>query len=926
MEFERFAAFSSTNQEELLAVNQEFEEAIQNPEFIEALFSYIEPASSNPTSLKIILFAIKRMILRKWTQDTVFWEFEAQTQIFNHLLQLILQLPVEYRDLIQDCFARMVTDSDYGIIELIPQIVEDLGQRTDLSEIYCELQILQRWAQKCYFQPLTDEQKAQYEASIEELNASIVQAFIPISQAISEDLNQSFALKILRSIAKALSFFSRKSAAMFTDESFDSLLELFIEALKIESQDINVFKLKRTITNLFIQLTNSFLGEIEDDDEEGGEPPEAFDAVPVGATPAAQPKTEQEQVRGQYGVHYRDDILPSLVEAINFIIEHDTDDTLLAQTFYLLSLLLFHSIITTEEVNEEFISNVLLPAARLNQENIRDSVLNPTAYVGWNMQYTTNIITRRRACANIVKALVKKYSLLDELYDLLLAPTVDPIDFEGRIYLMAGFLKFTNSNQGAMIEPDVIDMLAEAMKLDTQPPYIIASILMLMRYALPSMDPELGVRLAFQCILNSDSAIVLIIAAKLLTFCTEDPVEIPDVQEQIPNVLRKLLDCSTEINAPSLRRAVFSTLKLGGEQSLTLLHEVIVQMLAFCDEEPQVNSETGKLVEDTSALIASITSVAAMMNAAKEPVEVFVQTAMEIVLPKITQYFTTHPQTNLYDEILYLLSIIFINLPGPIDAAYTMASQILQIIIQDEALISHTEQISVTFCPLIIKQGDGAEAERTAFNDVCFQACANMLQYCDAHEESTANDRAYALLMAGCLIQTCGDPALVFVQAAKEGIVAADENEAVLFSASVLVLAAAYACNLEETNSKLDPESIEHIATSINTNVLPTYKEFKLGFVLELFLCRAGRKGSYRAAVELLPALANLKAEDELESQLTPAQQQQNLEQLSLILPFDLPIYSIDEFQLFDQLTNETGLYNALAAKQKKTVKKYFQM
>ena len=903
MELEHFLLFASENEEERAQANQEFNESIEDPDFIQALFGYIESAASNETLLKLVLLATKRVIIRQWSQDNTFWDYDAQVAIFQRIVELSLALPPALRDVLQDCFLRMVTESDYNIIELIAPLCEELASKTEAHDIYTILRIFQDWASKCFYQPLTDEQKEQYEGPIEELNTAIVQAFITVTQTISQDLNVPYALKILRTITKSISYFSRKSVAMFSDESIDGIIEVMIQALQLESKEAEVVKLKRSIVNLFIQLSKSFLGEIpENDEEEEAE------------------KTESEEVRSAYAVHYKDEILPSLVEAVTFVLSHDDDNTLLARTLFLLSILLFHAIITTEEVNEEFITGVLMPAARLTQENLEEIESNPTGYFGWNLAYSSSVITRRRACANIVKALVKKYEVLDELYDLLLAPTVDPIDFEGRIYLMTAFIKFTLSKYGPMIESEVVDALCEeAAKTDTQQPFVIASLLMLMRYTLPYSDPDKGAQLAAHCILNSDNAAVIIAASKLLRYSVEESETAPEITESVPDVLRKLLSVSSEILSVPVRNSVLSVMKVGGESSIPLAKEVIGEMLQFCDEEPVVNSETGKVEEDTSTISASITSVASILGALKEHQEVLVEIAAE-VLPRIAQYFTTRPQTLVYDEILYLLSVIFTNLEAPVDFAYGISAQFLEIIANDEILLSHTEQISCTFCPLIVKPGDGAEAERVAFNDQCILACTNMIHYCDEHPESTSSDKAYALLMASCLIQWCGEPGLIFTQNAIEGIVSADEP--ILFSAAIHVITAAFMCNAEDTMSKLNPSVIEHIATSINAKNLPTYKEFKLGFALQLMLCRAGRKPSYRGAVELLNKLAQLKTEDEIETD-DPAF---NSSQASLILPFELPIYSLDEFQLFNEVTNETGLYNALSSGNKKIVKKYFQM
>ena len=139
-----------------------------------------------------------------------------------------------------------------------------------------------------------------------------------------------------------------------------------------------------------------FLGEIIDDNE-AGESPESYATVPVSWSPASAPIITQKQpsetdaIKAQYSVHYRNDIIPSLLEAVNFVIRNHSDDTLLAHTLYPLGIFVYNVVLTTEVSNEDFINNVLISTARLNDKNVENNVINPILYIGWNMQHTANV-------------------------------------------------------------------------------------------------------------------------------------------------------------------------------------------------------------------------------------------------------------------------------------------------------------------------------------------------------------------------------------------------------------------------------------------------------------------------------------------------------------------------------------------------------
>ena len=126
-----------------------------------------------------------------------------------------------------------------------------------------------------------------------------------------------------------------------------------------------------------------FLGEIIDDNE-AGESPESYATVPVSWSPASAPIITQKQpsetgaIKAPYNAHYR--IMISSLEAVNFVIRNHSDDTLLAHTLYPLGIFVYNVVLTTEVSNEDFFNNLLIPAARLNDKNVENSVINPNAF------------------------------------------------------------------------------------------------------------------------------------------------------------------------------------------------------------------------------------------------------------------------------------------------------------------------------------------------------------------------------------------------------------------------------------------------------------------------------------------------------------------------------------------------------------------
>ena len=70
------------------------------------------------------------------------------------------------------------------------------------------------------------------------------------------------------------------------------------------------------------------------------------------------------------------EMISSLVSSKQSILSSETIviDTLLAHTLYLLCFILYNIVLTMEVINENFIDNMLIPAARLNDKNVEKTV------------------------------------------------------------------------------------------------------------------------------------------------------------------------------------------------------------------------------------------------------------------------------------------------------------------------------------------------------------------------------------------------------------------------------------------------------------------------------------------------------------------------------------------------------------------------
>lgn len=912
MNLEDLLGFESEIQEERERSFKLFNEAIMNREFIDQLFEYLK-LELEPKIRFLVESSILRVIKINYNQESLFWDYDQQVRILNTLVEYALSVPYQNSQTVVDAIRHIIMSSTVAIIEQVNEIFELFNTMTQQHQFLILLQIMSFWTKLVSITPLSDEETEKFGAAIEEFNAKIVQAFIPITQAFSEDLTSTpYPLKILRVISKCLISLSAKSEAIFYDESFDNLLGLFIQAIQLPSENMGIVKLKRSISRLFIILCKYFLGKDEESPEES--------------------------IRVEYANHFQSDIAPQFIDIIVYVLENDTDDFLHGNILYLLSQLLFHRLIPVEDITAEFVSNFIIKAARLSVDSINEHITNPQQYIGFYLHYSTNeLINRRRGCAKVIEALVKNYGgvegdensyqIIDMLYELLLAPTSDPFEFESRIYLMTRYIRDTNTPMGPMVDPQIIEALAEtASKLvetlaeesngqkndkAIDRTFVLASLLMLMRHTLPYMDPNIGISLGVHCITLSNDEVVITTAAKLIRTSIEES-DMGEADFDVIEIIKKLLNFLSS-NSPSIPMAIRALMRLGGPSATPVAREVITGMLEFC-----IDSKTEESDGDLEKITSSFTSAAEIIASLEHDQDALAQTA-EQILPMVAEYFVNHPTTKCSDEILYILASLNTKNKIAIPAVYQACTTIANIISEDEVYLLHAEQIACAFCPLILLDSSGCDAEKAEFSSSCFKLCNNILQVCNKEtNELTSRDRGYALVLASCLVQSAGESAVIFLPAALEAITLVGPDDSLLYSSATLMIVSCFTASPETTSNAISNDLANYVRTSVSEKLLPTYKEFKLGFALLLYLARSERQPCYQRAVELIKTLSDLKTEEENMSELNGGVIE------SMILPFQMPIENLNELELFGALTDK--YFNTLNPKLKKLVRNIFPM
>lgn len=900
MELKFFAQFFSKNPDEATNAMNLVLEATKDPSYIQLLFQFLQSPESqaNLEIERAIHLTILQIIRSYWnsfndqsesSNENIYWNQEQQAQVTNQLFNILFSIPYSRRINIVECFRHIIMKpfpNNYNIIETFIQLFD--AHSSSIEDITTLSNITFFWTKACNITVIPNE----IIERIELLSLEIINRFTTIS--LQAEAPQSFLL--LRFVSKCLKNLIKKRDSPLKCQNLDNFLSVLIKSLTItaENQDSNnLYLLKRSILSFFISLCTTFF-----------------------------PKDSSiSEIHSQYSLHYKQNIAPVLLQSLIQCISNERDQYILSSIIYLFDLFLHFDVGDRLFLNTEFITHLIIPVARLTPQDIEESETNPLQYLEFNLTYENSpgIRTTRTTTASLIGEILKDDRYIDDLYDFLLAPTVNQIDFEGRIFLMTKFLKATNSNMGPMIDEGIVNVLVEQTKNVTSlPPFLITSLLMFMSSVLPFMDPEIGCQLASQCILQSDSQIVNCAASELLRASIvecEQRVQLP-----ITEIIPKLLNLASMVKYENISKCVEALIQIGGKAITPYIKDTVTGLLALCNQS-LADEEMSKDVS------SSLYSLFEIINSIPDDAPILVELS-EVVLPACVQFFTNYPNNNCFDDIFLLISDFNTKIDNVTDTMIQTYIQTIQIIRKDiDVFVSSMKSIAYIMCPIIANPGFKGNSTMIASTvDILMHLLKSSIEYGDK------DVLAYVILIIATLIQSIQESGFAFIPHICNALSNVDDKSATcLFSACVFALASALIVNAEKSLSMIPKEVIEFILPRISQATCQTYKELKMGFIFLLKASQFGFVDSYVLAVNILQPLCERKIENnmDLEDKMNTAEDlihryEDDAEFPPLIIPFNLPSDQVDEYHLFGEISQAPGMFQKLSAEQQAIVNQIF--
>jgi hypothetical protein len=301
-----------------------------------------------------------------------------------------------------------------------------------------------------------------------------------------------------------------------------------------------------------------------------------------------------------------------------------------------------------------------------------------------------------------------------------------------------------------------------------------------------------------------------------------------------------------------------------------------------------------------------------IVNAIPDDAQLLVEIAEE-ALPACVGLLQRFPDNSAFDDIFSVISAFHTKIDAPNETMFTCLGLVLEIVGSDPDMMTSMQNIAYLTAPLILSPEFPQRAELAG---LCCQAVRAFIDCLVA--ESDVDNLAYAVLLAGALILALGPPCFDFLSIVCEvPSLIVDESGTILYSACVFAASAALLAPGVDSSAALGtlpPELVDFIIAKTAPGVLQTYNEMKIGFLALLKFAEHGRVDAWSLCFQILPALAELRAEREMnrEMKMRTARDVVGLGELNfapLVIPFSLgPVETLDEFSLFLSLAAKLSL------------------
>lgn len=939
-----FDGITSNDQEVLDSVYERLENQMNNPEFIFFLFQSLtdELLQNNPTIYMLVQIQIFNNIRSKWTnifnEDIpVYWTQDIQENIALTLVEAVFSIPSSHRKHFIPPIKYIIEKNFPNVGNIMNKLNEMYSRNpTEIDDINTYLELARKYSKIVYDRIFTANKKGFFGETQEIHNVILLNVLNIIPSCVPLVFEQDIACYVTINSIKVIRYATVQIDELLVQEVFLQVLQQIFELLSVESTEDTIITIRVQIYKLITSLNSTFL---------------------------AKNMKYASNERFQFAALYRAEIIPPIIEATNKMLPAPMSFRLRRWVMDAFYQFMYFEAYGENIFTPDFLINVLLRNARVDEEDVEEPEVNPTSYANIMLDMDLlddNEYTARTFCAMIIKQAVMKLNLAEPLYPFFFSDSEDIFDFEAKMFLLIKYLKTMMHQErkrrkplkkkqqnmlGPILPPirdedfhSIFEKLQESL-----PPFVQITLISVCILFFKYNDPKQGIQMSYQIILDCELPIIGYFGAKMFNSCLKHLKkndEYENVKDELfsnPDLLKvieKLFVVTKVFNdqASSMIAAIVnSNVDIINSTGVELIHILYELVYDHCvDDETDKNKQSAKnILEDIFNIIVELDDDAPILFQIMNESYGFINKIFEDI----------YEAFNAYEDIFDILALINQKITHTQQPQVDMLQILLQFWVKvPDVTLNSCRQVCQFIYPLITSEENALGGDQETMQNVTqfvefliFQASEeiknNEIHKFFKYDEPSCS-MGYSLFLASCIISVWGNVNTSFLENAISMITPhrfqyiSSDNYFLTIMGSFYVLAAYFVVDPQIVGSALNPEMIVAIIEIIQPKYFTKYRDMIVGMIILLNFTKMGFNQAYLAAAKnfkyLIKYKASVEANDDDDDDSSEEGEEEDEEEEaddeipSFIAQYPVPFDTFDAVQLFKEVSELGGLFSSL--------------
>lgn len=868
-------------------------DASNNPQFVPFLLESLSIPEIQKQSqiVQQITIQILNSIREHFSQSPnseSFWNEEVQLNISSKILSYIPMFQEISQNVLIECFRPIISKTFPNSYTIFSQVLSMMEQSTsDINQLLIAIQIASFWASSCSVLKGAELPDSTATTILEKSNSNLIAKLAVIAPTALQNITSGpQPVRLISQIA----YISRKlvhyASKPHSSSNFTTILQTLASFLSISISNPEFESAKQQIIRLIYSIYNVFFSPTQKRFESFSEEQRSF------------------------SIHFSEEIFPSLLSPIVEGLTTMTDYLSRSYGGFLLSRYIFYKIWSPSNkiLPMNSLLELLVSLSTLNDEEICDTDDNPEVFISCSIGYESGDEAKspRISASKIIGALIEKYNFGSDLFTAFssLPPLTDTKLLDAYIFLLMEVIKEqrhtdlaniakmhqeaidTNNKElrheaatrrramatQSMVPEELASSICQIATSPGIPSYLQSTSLFFLSSVLPRIQPSFGASLGASIISGAQSPSVIFSGAHLFRRCISKNEKITDECFDPNTMIPQLLNISRTFHFKDVFQTIVEAYKIGSANYSTGILDLIQFLFESADSEMNNDAMRSKL-EITTCVFRLLFDI---VDNIPENNEVLPSLA-EILIKASIEFLQKYQNSAVFEDIILVLANISMKLKDPIPTQIEMIPLLLDIISKEQQNLLAMKYISWLLYPIIIHPSHPIPSEVCAsIQDLVIHGFH--FSFTPEAEGCKEECRAYAFLLASCMVQAYGPTLNVsgFMEMTMEmlnNLMEAEEEGATVEIEPIMFVGVVYFFTalvlVDPSFVSLLGEKKQFFLSKLNSSVLTTYREMKMGEIILQIIASSGDEQAFQQAVSLVPNLNILKKRDEEEIEVS---------------------------------------------------------